>query len=192
MSIIIEGPTFYPGETAHVCLSQDNDFICPTTNTSTNLTCDKDRCPLQGPPMAPIMESQTGWSSTHIPNQWLQNVLFWNLPWDFPHFALQVFFGNFCGRRFLSSKICWISHTEPNLYIFGRLQPDLTNYEKKYPLCFLDYRHHSAMEFINIIINWNLNILCKFWKLKLRLSFHILIMLVCYKLTKYPSWLIGF
>ena len=59
----IEGHIFYPGETAHVCLSQDNEFICPTTNTSTNLTCDKDRCPLQGPPMAPVMEPQslTGW-----------------------------------------------------------------------------------------------------------------------------------
>ena len=57
-SIITEGPTFYPGETAYVCLSQDNEFVCPTTNTSTNLTCDKDRCPLQGPPMAPTMEPQ--------------------------------------------------------------------------------------------------------------------------------------
>ena len=58
LSIIIEGHTSYPGETAHVCLSQDNEFICPTTNTSTTLTCDRDRCPLQGPPMAPIMEPQ--------------------------------------------------------------------------------------------------------------------------------------
>ena len=58
LSIITEGPTFYPGETAYVCLSQDNEFVCPTTNTSTNLTCDKDRCPLQGPPMAPTMEPQ--------------------------------------------------------------------------------------------------------------------------------------
>ena len=40
-----------------VCLSQDDtdQYICPT---STNLTCDSDRCPLQGPLIAPIKEAE--------------------------------------------------------------------------------------------------------------------------------------
>ena len=51
--------TFYPGDTAQVCQSQDNnEFSCPTTDSSTNITCDTDRCPLEGPPMAPLMDLQ--------------------------------------------------------------------------------------------------------------------------------------
>ena len=34
-------------------MSQDDEFVCPS---STDKTCDKDRCPLQGPSIAPIKE----------------------------------------------------------------------------------------------------------------------------------------
>lgn len=48
------------------CLRQGDKFICPTlpNKTSTGLTCDPQRCPLQGPSMAPLMEPRpTGRSS---------------------------------------------------------------------------------------------------------------------------------
>merc|ERR550532_2698783 len=51
-------PTGEPGEGAQVCEIEGNDFSCPTADASTNATCDTERCPLQGPPMAPIMELQ--------------------------------------------------------------------------------------------------------------------------------------
>ena len=46
---------FYTGDT--VCLSQGNtdQYICPP---STSLVCDTDRCPLQGPLVAPIKEAE--------------------------------------------------------------------------------------------------------------------------------------
>merc|ERR1719151_406906 len=47
-----------PGEGAQVCEIQGNEFSCPTSDASINATCDTERCPLQGPPMAPIMELQ--------------------------------------------------------------------------------------------------------------------------------------
>ena len=56
--------TFNAGDSAQVCQSEGEEFSCPTAEASINLTCDRTRCPLQGPPMAPIMESQplTGWT----------------------------------------------------------------------------------------------------------------------------------
>jgi len=51
-------PTGEPGEGAQVCEIEGNEFSCPTANASINAPCDRERCPLQGPPMAPIMESQ--------------------------------------------------------------------------------------------------------------------------------------
>ena len=51
--------TFYPGGTVQVCQSQGSEFSCPTTDASTNITCDNTRCPLEGPPMAPITESHS-------------------------------------------------------------------------------------------------------------------------------------
>ena len=45
--------SFYPGDPAQVCKSEGNMFSCPTM---ADVACDKARCPLQGPPMAPIME----------------------------------------------------------------------------------------------------------------------------------------
>ena len=55
---------FNEGDSAQVCQSQGKDFSCPTAEALINATCDRTRCPLQGPPMAPVMESQlsTGWS----------------------------------------------------------------------------------------------------------------------------------
>ena len=50
--------TLCAGDSAQVCESQGEEFSCPTAEASTNLTCDRTRCPLQGPPMAPVMESQ--------------------------------------------------------------------------------------------------------------------------------------
>ena len=58
------------------CLRQGDKFICPTlpSNTSTGLTCDPQRCPLQGPSMAPLMEPRpTGRSS--LTTQRLDNHL---------------------------------------------------------------------------------------------------------------------
>ena len=49
---------FYTGDSAEVCQSKGEEFSCPTAETSINATCDKARCPLQGPSMAPIIESQ--------------------------------------------------------------------------------------------------------------------------------------
>ena len=49
---------FHPGEGAQVCEIEGNEFSCPTADASINSTCDRERCPLKGPPMAPIMESQ--------------------------------------------------------------------------------------------------------------------------------------
>ena len=47
------------GHSTKVCMYQSDDkFICPTADGSANLTCDKDRCPLQGSPTAPFMEPQ--------------------------------------------------------------------------------------------------------------------------------------
>ena len=47
----------FSGDNAPVCQSQGNEFICQTTD-ATSVTCDKDKCPLHGPPMAPIMDPQ--------------------------------------------------------------------------------------------------------------------------------------
>ena len=58
--------TFHPGEGAQVCEIQGNEFSCPTADASINATCDRERCPLQGPPMAPIMELQLLTGSTEI------------------------------------------------------------------------------------------------------------------------------
>ena len=38
----------YAGESAHVCLNQGNTFTCPTSTA----TCDEEKCPLQGSPVA--------------------------------------------------------------------------------------------------------------------------------------------
>ena len=38
-----------------VCLSQGDEFHCPT---EANMACDVERCPLQGPSIAPIKESE--------------------------------------------------------------------------------------------------------------------------------------
>ena len=61
---LFTGHTLYPGDSAEVCKSQGEEFTCSTADASINVTCDTSRCPLQGPPMAPIMESQllTGWA----------------------------------------------------------------------------------------------------------------------------------
>ena len=40
--------TNYAGESAHVCLNQGNTFTCPTSTA----TCDEEKCPLQGSPVA--------------------------------------------------------------------------------------------------------------------------------------------
>ena len=41
-------------------MSHYDEFLCPT---ATDMTCDTDRCPLQGPSIAPIKEQElTGWS----------------------------------------------------------------------------------------------------------------------------------
>ena len=40
--------TNYAGESAHVCLNQGNTFTCPTSSAS----CDEEKCPLQGSPVA--------------------------------------------------------------------------------------------------------------------------------------------
>ena len=53
-----QSDTFHPGDSAHVCEIEGNEFSCPTADVSINATCDKERCPLKGPPMAPIMELQ--------------------------------------------------------------------------------------------------------------------------------------
>ena len=55
----------YPGNLAPVCERKGNEFSCPTGDSNINGTCDTSRCPLQGPPIAPvIMEPQpTGWNS---------------------------------------------------------------------------------------------------------------------------------
>ena len=53
-----QSDTFFPGDAAQVCEIQGNEFSCPTADASINVTCDRERCPLQGPPMAPIMELQ--------------------------------------------------------------------------------------------------------------------------------------
>ena len=67
---------FHPGDT--VCMSQGDEFICPTANASTNLRCDTGRCPLQGLPMAPIMEQlPTGSSCFELEDQ-LLTLLTWN------------------------------------------------------------------------------------------------------------------
>ena len=50
---IVADKIFFLGDGAQVCSLQGDEFFCPTSNGSTNQTCDKDRCPLQGPPMAP-------------------------------------------------------------------------------------------------------------------------------------------
>ena len=47
---------FVEGYAALACEKDDSDeFICPTDS---NATCDLSRCPLQGPQVAPIMDSQ--------------------------------------------------------------------------------------------------------------------------------------
>ena len=46
-------PHIQPGGTSPVCEREDDKFICPTTDASSNLACDEARCPLQGPPVAP-------------------------------------------------------------------------------------------------------------------------------------------
>ena len=51
---------FQPGEGAQVCEIQDNEFSCPTADASINATCDTERCPLQGPQMAPKELQLTG------------------------------------------------------------------------------------------------------------------------------------
>ena len=53
-----QSDTLHPGEGAQVCEIEGNEFSCPTANASINAPCDRERCPLQGPPIAPIMESQ--------------------------------------------------------------------------------------------------------------------------------------
>ena len=60
----LTGHTFFPGDSSQVCKVQGEEFTCSTADDSINVTCDTSRCPLQGPPMAPIMESQllTGWA----------------------------------------------------------------------------------------------------------------------------------
>ena len=58
LHIIRASHKFHPGEGAQVCEIEGNEFSCPTADASINATCDTERCPLQGPPMAPIMESQ--------------------------------------------------------------------------------------------------------------------------------------
>ena len=55
---IVADKIFFLGDGAQVCSLQGDEFFCSTSNGSTNQTCDKDRCPLQGPPMAPKMEPQ--------------------------------------------------------------------------------------------------------------------------------------
>ena len=53
-----QSDTLYPGDTAQVCEIESNEFICSTADPSINATCNRDRCPLQGPPMAAITEAQ--------------------------------------------------------------------------------------------------------------------------------------
>ena len=66
-STYVTGDTFYPGDAAQVCEIQGNEFSCPTADASINATCDTERCPLQGPPMAPILESQmTGSAKKYV------------------------------------------------------------------------------------------------------------------------------
>ena len=48
--------TDYAGESAHVCLNQGNTFTCPTSTA----TCDEEKCPLQGSPVA-----TKNWSGTN-------------------------------------------------------------------------------------------------------------------------------
>ena len=64
----IWGFTFCTGDPGQVCQSQGEEFTCPTTN----LTCDRTRCPLQGPSLAPIM-GPTGWSIIML---WFHEVIF--------------------------------------------------------------------------------------------------------------------
>ena len=48
------------GDTVQGCISQDVEFICPTANNNSfNQTCDTNRCPIQGSPTAPKMETQS-------------------------------------------------------------------------------------------------------------------------------------
>ena len=59
------------GDTVNVCQSRGDEFICPTVNT--NLACDTTRCPLQGPPMSPILEPQSsGLIIKAFPQGWCQ------------------------------------------------------------------------------------------------------------------------
>ena len=48
----------YAGDSTQVCQSEGEEFSCPTAEALINATCDRARCPLQGPSMAPVMESQ--------------------------------------------------------------------------------------------------------------------------------------
>ena len=43
---------------AQVCLSQGDNFTCPTMDNSTGPACDTARCPLEGSPLAPTKETQ--------------------------------------------------------------------------------------------------------------------------------------
>ena len=46
------------GNEAGVCTKKNDIFVCPTTNSSTNVICDTARCPLHGLSMAPVMKQQ--------------------------------------------------------------------------------------------------------------------------------------
>ena len=74
-----QSDTFFPGDAAQVCEIEGNEFSCSTADASINATCDRERCPLQGPPMAPIMESQllTGSAKKDL-NQEERDVLYLN------------------------------------------------------------------------------------------------------------------
>ena len=68
---------FHPGEGAQVCEIEDNEFSCPTADASINATCDRERCPLQGPSMAPIMESQmTGSAKKDVKSRIQRCIIF--------------------------------------------------------------------------------------------------------------------
>ena len=48
----------YQGDSANACLRQGEEFICPSSNASSEFLCDKSKCPLQGPSMAPLLDLQ--------------------------------------------------------------------------------------------------------------------------------------
>ena len=95
-STYVTGDTFYPGDAAQVCEIQGNEFSCPTADASINATCDRERCPMQGPPMAPIMESQlmTGSTKTDVKSRRQICIIIFEQNWYWLSLKIQPSFGN--------------------------------------------------------------------------------------------------